>query len=72
MNTKHQQYDELRTNFRSLKDTLKNPTEKQIENAKIVQEYNSYYEKLLSGDRSSEVLKSLDKLQGKINGEDIN
>ena len=53
-------------------EITKNPTEKQIENAKIVQEYNSYYEKLLSGDRSSEVLKSLDKLQGKINGEDIN
>ena len=53
-------------------EITKNPTEKQIENAKIVEEYNSYYKRLLSGDRSSAVLKSLDKLQGKINGEDIN
>ena len=53
-------------------EITKKPTEKQIERHKIVEEYNSYYEKLLSGDRSSELLKSLDNLQDKINGETIN
>ena len=53
-------------------EITKKPTEKQIERHKIVEECNSYYKKLLSGDRSSELLKSLDKLQGRINGETIN
>jgi len=47
----------------------KKPTEKQIEKSKIYQKYNAYYKKLLSGDRSSEVLKELDNLQDIMNGE---
>ena len=55
-----------------VKDIIKTPTKKQLEQSEIVQTYNGYYKKLLSGDRSSEVLKSLDNLQEKINGETIN
>ena len=53
-------------------DILKRPTKEQLEKSVTVKAYNGFYKRLLDGDRSSAVLKELDKLQGKINGEDIN
>jgi len=50
-------------------ELIKKPTEEQKNKSAVVRTYNKYYEKLLSGDRSSEVLRTLDNLQDNINGD---
>ena len=50
-------------------DMLKNLTPKQKQNSKFVQQYNKLYEMFKSGNRSSEILRELDNLQHKINGD---
>jgi len=48
---------------------IKKPTEEQKNRSAVIKTYNNYYEKLLSGDRSTEVLSTLDNLQDNINAE---
>jgi len=50
-------------------DMLKKLTPKQKKNSKFVQQYNKLYEMFKSGNRSSEILRELDNLQDKINGD---
>ena len=50
-------------------ELIKKPTEKHIEESKIIQKYNGYYKRFISGDKTSAVVKELDKLQDIINGE---
>ena len=50
-------------------DMLKKLTPKQKQNSKFVQQYNKLYEMFKSGNRSSEILRELDNLQDKINGD---
>ena len=53
-------------------EIIKKPTKEQLEQSEIVQKYNGFYKMLLeTGKRSSEILKSLDNLQDKINGKNI-
>ena len=44
-------------------------TPKQKQNSAYVQQYNAIYKLFKSGNRSSEILKELDNLQDKINGD---
>jgi|TARA_Y100000114_G_scaffold150781_1_gene166653 hypothetical protein len=46
---------------------FKRPTDNQKKQFALYRKYNAYYLKLMSGDRSSEVLKMLDTIQDKIN-----
>ena len=50
-------------------DMLKKLTPKQKQNSKFVQQYNKLDEMFKSGNRSSEILRELDNLQDKINGD---
>ena len=50
-------------------DMLKKLTPKQKQQSKFCQQYNAIYKLFKSGNRSSEVLKELDDLQEKINGD---
>ena len=50
-------------------EVLKKLTPKQKQNSKFVQQYNKLYEMFKSGNRSSEILRELDNLQDKINGD---
>ena len=50
-------------------EVLKKLTPKQNQNSAYVQQYNAIYKLFKSGNRSSEILKELDNLQDKINGD---
>ena len=50
-------------------DLIKKLTPKQKQKSAYVQKYNAIYKLFKSGNRSSEVLKELDNLQEKINGD---
>ena len=50
-------------------EVLKKLTPKQRKNSAYCQQYNAIYKLFKSGNRSSEILKELDNLQDKINGD---
>ena len=50
-------------------EVLKKLTPKQRQQSKYCQQYNAIYKLFNAGNRSSEILKELDNLQDKINGD---
>ena len=50
-------------------DLIKKPSPKLKQQSKYCQRYNAIYKLFKSGNRSSEILRELDNLQDKINGD---